>query len=152
MYRNLRNDDFFDRESIRFQPSFRISVLVRLRGARRCCTTCYRGFLIFSQNTPKFSSSVEIFAVQFCTILYNSVQFCTKFKNHDLSSQMSLLPIGWYGYIISATCESPRLRNRLRGAHHFCGDFGRPRLPKIELAAVSVEPSHTRGDSVHQCF
>ena len=74
-------------------------------------------------------------SVQYCTILYNAVQ---KFKNHDLSSQMSLLPIGWYGYLISLTGESPRLRNRLRSAHYFSEDLGSPQLPKIELTAISV--------------
>ena len=74
-------------------------------------------------------------SVQCCTNLYNAVQ---KFKNHDLSSQKSLLPIGWYGYLISSTGESPRLQNRLRGPHYFCEDFGSPQLPKIELTAISV--------------
>ena len=74
-------------------------------------------------------------SVQCCTILYNAVQ---NFKNHDLSSQMSLLSIGWYGHQVSATGEPLRLRNRLRGAHYFREDFGSPQLPKIELTVISV--------------
>ena len=118
-----------------FCKPFSESVLIE-SGA--CCGFMTSHFLFFEKISPTWSKFSSFSIMYRNLILYNSVQFCTKFKNHDLSSQMSLLPIGWYGYIISATCESPRLRNRLRGAHHFCGDFGSPQLPKIELTAVSV--------------
>ena len=103
-----------------------------IAGSKKILHDVLSGFPDFFDKYSKIFKFREHFC---CTILYNAVQ---KFKNHDLSSQKSLFPIGWYGYLISSTGESPRLQNRLRGPHYFCEDFGSPQLPKIELTAISV--------------